>query len=58
LTSAKLLQERGYALAYDKIGLPESDEEFVDFVKTPVKLERSIDGLGALRTIKLLEISL
>ncbi len=56
LVSAKRLEEGGYVLAYDFAGLPESDEDFREFVSRRVVFEgRPVDGRGAERAIKLME---
>jgi len=56
LESAKELERRGYALAYDMIGLPENDETLLDFLNRPAVFNgQPIDGWGAERVIRLME---
>lgn len=56
LRCARALEDAGYLLAYGKVGLPESDAEFIDFLNQPSVLTAPpVDGYGAERVIKLLE---
>lgn len=56
LRDAKVWETNGYGLAYDKVGLPDKDEEFREFILRPAKITgKPIDGKGAERVISLLE---
>ncbi len=56
LEDAKRMEEMGYILAYDAVGLPEGDIPLLDFLQRPVVfMGKPIDGHGAERTIKLME---
>ncbi len=56
LESAKELECRGYALAYDMIGLPDKDSVLLDFLQRPtIFMGDVIDGRGTERVIKLME---
>ncbi len=56
LESAKELERRGYALAYDMIGLPDKDSVLLDFLQRPaIFMGDVIDGRGAERVIRLME---
>ena len=56
LESAQRLEEAEYALAYDFVGLPESDVAFNEFVRQPALYRgKPIDGRGAERVVKLME---
>lgn len=54
--NAKQMEDAGYVLAYDAVGLPEGDEPLRDFLLRPAVLTgKPIDGRGAERVIKLME---
>ncbi len=56
LEDAKRMEEMGYVLAYDSVGLPEGDLPLLEFLQRPVlMLGKPIDGRGTERAVKLME---